>query len=282
VLTVANFNMHAGIDGWGRPFDALAVCRDLDADVLVLEESWTSGGGGQCAGQAEQIARALGYTAFTCALAEGRRARPDPAATDKWMPPMGLRSAANPLMFESERPLAAGITRSGRYAVAEKGSWGVAVLVRQGMAVEGTRTLHLPRLVRDRVRRAAVVVDLALEGKALSVVGTHMSHLHMGSHRHYRALRELLHTEARPDALLLGDMNLWGPPVRAFLPEWHRAVRGRTWPSQNPHSQIDHILVRGPMAVIAGEVWPDAGSDHRPVRAVLSLDASALSEPARP
>ena len=66
-------------------------------------------------------------------------------------------------------------------------------------------------------------------------------------------------------------MNLWGPPVRAFLREWHRAVKGRTWPSENPHSQIDHILVRGAVRIASGEVLPDAGSDHRPVRAELTL-----------
>jgi endonuclease/exonuclease/phosphatase family metal-dependent hydrolase len=115
-------------------------------------------------------------------------------------------------------------------------------------------------------------VDLVIDGKPLSVVGTHMSHLLMGSHRHYAAMKDLLRTEARPDAALLGDMNLWGPPVRAFLPEWHRAVHGRTWPAWNPHSQIDHILVRGALRVVSGEVLPDAGSDHRPVRAVLAVD----------
>jgi hypothetical protein len=95
------------------------------------------------------------------------------------------------------------------------------------------------------VRRAAIVVDLTARACPCLVVGTHMSHLQYGSHRHYGALNRLLRTEARPDAVLLGDMNLWGPPVRAFLPGWHRAVKGRTWPAWNPHSQIDHILVRG-------------------------------------
>ena len=47
-------------------------------------------------------------------------------------------------------------------------------------------------------------------------------------------------------------MNLWGPPVRAFLPGWHRAVKGRTWPAWHPHSQIDHILVRGEVRVGCG------------------------------
>jgi endonuclease/exonuclease/phosphatase family metal-dependent hydrolase len=121
------------------------------------------------------------------------------------------------------------------------------------------------------VHRAAIVVDLRVDDVPISVVGTHMSHLHYGSHHNYADLRRLLHTEARPEAVLLGDMNLWGPPVRAFLPDWRRAVRGRTWPAWHPHSQIDHILVRGDIAVASGEVLPAAGSDHRPVRATLTL-----------
>jgi endonuclease/exonuclease/phosphatase family metal-dependent hydrolase len=273
VLTVANFNTHAGIDGWGRPFDLLSVCRDLDADVMVLEECWTAAtSGAPGVGQAEQIAGALGYEVVTCALAEGRRAYPHPEATDKWMPPQGFRTGRNPLYFDSQRPYAAHVTGSARFAEAERGSWGIAVLTRAGLDVERTRILHLPQLRRDRVRRAAIVVDLTVEEHPISVIGTHMSHLEFGSHRHYAALKNRLRTEARPDAVLLGDMNLWGPPVRVFLPQWHRAVKGRTWPARNPHSQIDHILVRGAVRIVAGEVLPDAGSDHRPVRAELALD----------
>jgi endonuclease/exonuclease/phosphatase family metal-dependent hydrolase len=272
VLTVANFNVHAGVDGWGRPFDLVSVCRDLDTDVLALEESWTSAEGGpDQVGQAEQVAAALGYEVVTCALAEGRRARPDPGATEKWMPPQGLRSGRNALFFDSERPYPDQVSSLPRYIKAEQGSWGIAVLTRRGMTVDGTRILHLPRLARDRVRRAAIVVDLTVDGHPLSVVGTHMSHLQFGSHRHYAALKQRLGTEARPDAVLLGDMNLWGPPVRIFLPKWHRAVKGKTWPAGNPHSQIDHILVRGELEIISGAVCPDGGSDHRPVRAELAL-----------
>ena len=72
-----------------------------------------------------------------------------------------------------------------------------------------------------------------------------MSHLHMGSHRNWAELRRQLRTEARPDAVLAGDMNTWGPLVHLFMPGWQRAVIGRTWPSWKPHSQIDHIMVRG-------------------------------------
>ena len=68
-----------------------------------------------------------------------------------------------------------------------------------------------------------------------------------------------------------GDCNFWGPGVRTFLPGWRRAVLGRTWPASRPHSQIDHILVRPEIGVVNSEVLGDVGSDHRPVRATLSI-----------
>jgi endonuclease/exonuclease/phosphatase family metal-dependent hydrolase len=271
VLTVANFNMHAGVDGWARPFDPVAACASFDADVLVLEECWTSDAEGPGTGQAEQIAAALGYEAVTCTLAHGRRSLPHPEATAHWMPRLAYYTSAKALYVSSARTLSAGEMASHRYQEGQPGTWGIAVLTRGEAVVEGSRILHLPTLTRDRVQRAAIVVDLISEGVPLSVVGTHMSHLQYGSHRHYAALRTLLRTEARPNAVLLGDMNLWGPPLRAFLPEWHRAVKGRTWPAWNPHSQIDHILVRGAIKVGAAAVLPTAGSDHRPVRAELIL-----------
>jgi endonuclease/exonuclease/phosphatase (EEP) superfamily protein YafD len=67
-------------------------------------------------------------------------------------------------------------------------------------------------------------------------------------------------------------MNTWGPMVvTLFMPGWRRAVVGRTWPAWRPHSQIDHILVRGALQPVHGEVLPDGGSDHRPVRAELRI-----------
>jgi endonuclease/exonuclease/phosphatase family metal-dependent hydrolase len=270
VLTVANYNVHAGVDGWGRRFPLEPTCAALDADVLVLQECWTPADGGR--GQAEEIADALGYQAFTCALGQGRRQIPRTDASAGWMPRLGLLSdSQNSLYLDGVRPLPRSVLKSPLYAVAEPGTWSLAVLVRRSLAIEGTRTLHLDPLAHDRVRRALIVVDLTVDGVALSVVGTHMAHLRAGSPRHYAAARRLLATEARANAVLLGDMNLWGPPVRTFLPSWHRAVKGRTWPAWSPHSQIDHILTRGAVRAVEGAVLPDAGSDHRPVRAVLAL-----------
>jgi len=70
-------------------------------------------------------------------------------------------------------------------------------------------------------------------------------------------------------AVLVGDFNLWGATMGWVLPGWRRAVVGRTWPAEWPVVQPDHILVRGALEVVHGEVLVPTGSDHRPVRAVL-------------
>ena len=158
-----------------------------------------------------------------------------------------------------------------RWQEAEQGTWGIAVLVRPELPIEATRLVHMRNLRVDRVLRAAIVVDLTVDGNPISVAGTHMSHLLYGSHRNWAELRTKLRTEARPDAVLVGDMNTWGPTMRVFMPGWRRAVIGPTWPTWRPHSQIDHILVRGALRPIAGRVLPHAGSDHRPIRAELEV-----------
>jgi endonuclease/exonuclease/phosphatase family metal-dependent hydrolase len=143
--------------------------------------------------------------------------------------------------------------------------------------VTSTSVVDLGRLRRDRLRRVAVVVRVDVDGRELAVIGTHMSHLTYGSLTHFLTLRRRLAAEVGDHpAVLVGDMNLWGPPVELLFGGWHRAVRGRTWPSWRPHSQVDHILVRGPVIAVHGEVLDDAGSDHRPVRATLRLDESPV------
>jgi endonuclease/exonuclease/phosphatase family metal-dependent hydrolase len=271
VLTIANFNTHCGIDGWGRPFDLVSACRSLEADVIVLQETWTPRDPEAGPGQPDQIAAALGYQVVTSPLADGYRISPQLEANDRWQPRATFLDRAKSLYFECVRPIAAATRRSARFRDATAGTFGIAILVRPELPIEATRLVKLPTLSRDRVNRSAAVVDLTVDGVPLSVAGTHMAHLHQGSISHYRRLRATLLTEARPTAVLSGDMNLWGPPVRAFMRGWHRAVRGPSWPAWNPHSQIDHILIRGALSAVSGQVLPDLGSDHRAIRAELSL-----------
>ena len=71
--------------------------------------------------------------------------------------------------------------------------------------------------------------------------------------------------------IVAGDFNFWGPPVGVAMRGWKRPVRGRTYPANHPHSQIDHVLVRGGIRVLGGEVLAETPSDHRPIRARLQM-----------
>jgi endonuclease/exonuclease/phosphatase family metal-dependent hydrolase len=267
-LSVATFNLHAGVDGWGRAFDVLGACRVLDADVLVLEETWTPDSG---PGIAATVGATLGYTVFEQPFARGRLAGPHPRADERWMKKsFGWRMTDHALYLDSERPFGGTIGRSRRYLEAQPGQWGVAVLSR--LPVRSRDVIDLGRLERDRARRFALVAGIEVAGTPLTVVGTHMSHLTYGSPlqclRLGRALRRLVPGGA---AVLAGDMNLWGPPVTALFPGWRRAVRHRTWPAWWPHSQVDHILVRGALAVQDAKVYRPMGSDHLPLRVCLRV-----------
>ncbi|HEX7521178.1 MAG TPA: hypothetical protein VF441_03870, partial [Acidimicrobiia bacterium] len=61
------------------------------------------------------------------------------------------------------------------------------------------------------------------------------------------------------------------PAVSAMLPGWRRPVRGRSWPSHRPHSQIDHVLLGPGIEALDAGVLDDVGSDHLPIRVTLDL-----------
>jgi endonuclease/exonuclease/phosphatase family metal-dependent hydrolase len=259
-LTLASFNVHMGVDGWGRPFDVVSECRDLDADVLVMQESWAPDDGSPST--AGQVATALGYQVVAeVGLAHARRYAALDTGSERWAPrPRQLRKA---LVLDGEGWPSTG-TQRGRPFV--PGQWGVALLAR--IPFGDTVVLPLGQLRRDSARRCVIGTTVELGTGEVTVLGTHMSHITHGSHGQYRRLRQLLPPHDRA-GVLAGDMNLWGPPVNAYVPTWRRAVVGRTWPSHRPHSQLDHILVTPAVSVVTARVATRSGSDHRPVVATL-------------
>jgi endonuclease/exonuclease/phosphatase family metal-dependent hydrolase len=266
-FVVATLNVHAGVDGWGRPWSVEDAVRSVDADVVVLEEVWKSG---DEPSTAEFVASGLGYALFERPLARGRRAHPHPHADHRWMRRLDWRGNSHAIYLDSERPLPRSVCQSQRFSDAERGSWGVAVLSRLPVVEQSVIDLGLPR--RDRTRRAALVVRVLVEERPVVVVGTHMTHLTYGSPSHFLRLNRLLGDVVGADpAVLAGDMNLWGPPSALLLRGWRRAVTGATWPAWRPHSQIDHIFVNGSLTVVDGSVTPAFGSDHRGLKARLSL-----------
>jgi endonuclease/exonuclease/phosphatase family metal-dependent hydrolase len=236
-LTLASYNIH-----WARgrrqagypPFDVVEAARRLDADVLVLQESWAPDDG---PADHERIADALGLEVVcTTSLARARR-DPEPKV-------LGPASMAG-----------------------GDGGWHLAALAR--VPVTGASVEPLPHLWFDHADRAVLAFDAVVDGSPLHVRGTHLPHLEYGAHLSTRGLRRTLPPVDEPGAFI-GDMNMWGWTIDRMVPAgWRRVVRGKTWPSNRPHSQIDHLLVTSAVEALWQEAGPDLGSDHLPIRARL-------------
>jgi endonuclease/exonuclease/phosphatase family metal-dependent hydrolase len=263
-LILATFNVHLGVDGWGRPYDVVGACRTLDADLLVMQESWAPDDGG--ASTAATVADRLGLEVVVeVGLARGRLFAPVATAGPQWGPRVGqLRKS---FRLDGERWGGAG--PNDRPSV--HGTWGLALLSR--LPVRDVTVHPLGQLRRDAARRVVIEGTVGLGAGDLTVCGTHMSHITHGSHAQYRRLAAAL-PSVTTAAVLAGDMNLWGPPVSSYLRGWRRAVVGKTWPAHRPHSQLDHVLTTPPVTVVEAGVAAFAGSDHRPVVVTLAVGSS--------
>jgi endonuclease/exonuclease/phosphatase family metal-dependent hydrolase len=251
-VVVASFNLHWGLGlrrGRYPAFDVVAACAALEADVLVLQESWTPDRG---EAHHEQVAAALGMQVVAAA----------------GMARMRWREGNRPqLMARGDDP-----GRGG------DGCWSLAVLSRRpGTLVGVTQVRQLPL---DPVARRIIVADIDTGRGALRVAGTHWAHPHMGAPARTGELRRALPGPDVP-AVLAGDMNMWGWCLAAVAPRgWRPAVRGPTWPSHRPHSQIDHLLTTPSVEVLDGEVLDLVASDHRPVRARVRVSEPHGARPA--
>ncbi len=169
-----------------------------------------------------------------------------------------------------------GLDMTARPEVADPGTgtWSLAVATRAPHRL--VRTIPLPITRADPVpRRHALHVEFEHDGVTVDLVGFHVSSKlwfaapPIQLRGLARAVREL--GRVGP-ALLVGDANWWRSTLPLWMPGWQSAVRGATFPAAKPHSQIDHVLVRGGVAAIDSEVAPDSWrSDHRAIRATLAI-----------
>jgi endonuclease/exonuclease/phosphatase family metal-dependent hydrolase len=238
-FTLASFNAHWGTGRFGgqnrERFDAAAIVRSFDADIVVVPESWREHDGRGILDELRGDGYCIECLEFTTLDISPRRAH---------------------------------------HAVPGEGHWELAVCSRHPVVARREVSLgRIPG--DQAGPRSALVCTVAIEGTELDIVAVHVSSRlwQFAPVRHLRALRPQLPPSDRT-AVVAGDCNLWGPPVEALLPGWYRAVRGRTYPAHRPHSQIDHVLVRDDVSVQWGEVLGQTPSDHRPVRARLQVEQS--------
>ena len=265
-MRVVTFNLHAGVDGWGRPTRALEHLISLRPDVVICPELWRGDDGTDLVttltenlamrGQFVPLARAERVT-----TGEGPR---------HWQPRLAHFTGERGLYFHEHRELTPQ-QKSHRRARphVEQGEWGLGLFT--SLPLESVEVISLGRLPREKVRRALIVARVIVEGRSVFVLAIHGAHLSHGSPLLYRRVSRIVRgLDPTLPIILAGDFNCWRPLLRVLLPGWTSLARARTWPAHHPHSQIDHVLGRGPwLRVDAGA--SDGGSDHRALRADVAL-----------
>jgi endonuclease/exonuclease/phosphatase family metal-dependent hydrolase len=232
-LTVVSFNTHWGVDRRGRPFDVVGTCLELAPDVLVIQEAYRPHG---ASNYVDELAERMGAVAHETVFMSDR----NPARPRHLHPPPG-----------------------------PAGTCGLAVLSR--LPVCEVAEIVVPKAQGDVIeQRRSLLLTVEVDGRAVSVAGMHASHRLWGSLPQVRHVDRALRARGNPSALV-GDLNMWGPPVGLVLGSRTRAVRGRTWPAGRPHSQIDHVWIDDGLEPVAGGIGPSVGSDHRPIWARLRV-----------
>jgi len=263
-VRVVSFNLHAGVDGWGRRTGALAALGEFGGDVFVLPELWR--------GANDDMVRTLeadfGLRGLFVPLAEAERSivtRGGPF----WQPLSAHLTGEHGLYFSEHRELKPAQRRRRGATTLEEGSWGLGLFTR--LAITRVFEVPLERLRREKVNRSVIIAQLRDDEKDFYVVAIHAGHISHGSHRHFRRIQEIV-AELSPTlpVIMAGDFNAWRPVVRWSLPGWRSMVRAKTWPARLPHSQIDHVLARGDWRARAGYAVA-AGSDHRALVVDLEL-----------
>ena len=256
-MFVVTSNIHAGTDGYGRQTDVLEELIALGADLLFIQELWR----GERDDQFERLTSALDYQSTYVSLSDCVRVT-SALGGRGWQPVHGLLSGDRGLYFDGNRTLSPK-RRAERDSIAdaERGTWGVGLFSRLPVRDVTVEPLH--QLRRDKTSRALIIAALELDGRPFYAVAIHGAHLSHGSLLQYRCVaRRLNALSAQAPVVVAGDFNCWRPLLRTVLPRWKSAVRARTWPAWRPHSQIDHILLRGPWRVRSSRSIKNA-SDHR-------------------
>jgi len=265
-VRVVTYNIHAGVDGYGRANDAVDHAVSLKADLFFGQEVWR----GEAVDQYDEIAGRLDLRGQFVALGTGDRVTAE-AGGRGWQSPLALLRGEEGLYFDERRELtahqrASRLSAKGR----ESGEWGMALLTNR--EILSLDVEHLPQLRRDKVSRSIIVARLRDEGRDFIAVGLHGAHLTHGSLLQYRHVARRLDELSESAPLVVGgDFNCWRPLLRSVLHHYDTGVRARTWPAWRPHSQIDHLLLRGEWKVTMRRS-STGPSDHR----ALILEATPL------
>jgi endonuclease/exonuclease/phosphatase family metal-dependent hydrolase len=261
VVRIATFNILHGrslSDGVVDVDRLAAAVRDLDADVLALQEVDRDQPRSHVADLTAVAAEAMGAVShrFAAALT-------------------GTPGAAWTTATGDEQP--PGIP-----------AYGVALLSR--FPARSWRVVRMPRLpvrvpvwipgankltVLKEEPRVAVVGTFDTPLGTLTAASTHLSFVPGWNHRQLAQLRRELATHQEP-VIILGDFNMLAPRLAGHRP----LARTATFPAGGPRLQLDHILARGELPpVIATRAVETVISDHRALVTDLADAPDVRSRP---
>lgn len=260
VFRIATYNIHKcrGLDMKFSPQRIISVLRELDADIVCLQEvvniadsstvTWATEAdtAGNVFDQAGQIARA--FPQYVSAFGENRPFR--------------------------------------------NGMYGNMTLTR--LPLKRWKNFDVSR--RGRERRGILETELeAGNGTTFHVFNVHLGTGHMERRYQGRLLvngRILTNPEVKGPRLIIGDFNEWtrGLTTRllrksfqTFRPR-HAGQFPRTYPGMLPLLSLDHCYYESPLRLEATRLWRTrtalVASDHLPLVADFSIDTSVLSAPA--
>ncbi len=246
-LHIVSWNVHWGVARVpdvprSSRFDPLATLGDdilRAADVVVFPESWRPHEGPSFLDRLAEFGFTTVAETRYCTLEHGPRKRIITEPGDGW--------------------------------------WELAIATR--LPVVARTELPLARTLSDAVpTRRAISLRVVVDDTEVDVTAFHVSSKLWWAAPvvQLRSLAAALHATDRDGtnrpAVIAGDANLWRSWLPVVLPGWRHGVRGRTFPSWRPHSQIDHVLVRGSAAFESGHVLDySPTSDHRAIRATVRL-----------
>lgn len=260
-MRVATFNILHGQDvGSGRVVEAdlRAAARELDADVVGLQEVDRSQPRSAGVDQSAVVAEALGaaHWRFVPALHGTPGSTWTVPDTDNGSDGATVDGPAYGVALVSRLPVRAWHVR--RFGPAPVG---------MPLMVPGSK--GLTRV--DDEPRVAVAAQVETASGPLTVVTAHLSFVPGWNVAQLRVLARWARTLPGP-RLMLGDLNLPGP-LPGLTTRWSRAARVPTYPSWRPRVQLDHILLDGLPVTAVTDVRAvrTAVSDHCALVADLAL-----------
>ena len=248
-ITVASYNMRKaiGIDRKRDPHRILEVLREIDADVVALQEADKRFGG-----RASAVPHEL--------LDSHGLYKPVPLGVRHKRPLENARRRAERLLNVDTRNI---------------GWHGNAILVKRDVGILDWMALDLPMLEP----RGAVMAELLVGGDLpLRVVGMHLDLSGLWRRRQMRAILDAI--ALRPQkmpTILMGDTNEWraaGGCLRDLPQDFRIAPTGPSFHSRHPVATLDRIIVEDLKIDAAGVHMSAAArraSDHLPIWARLSL-----------